>query len=44
MPNGLVCHTDTFDFSDKDSGELSKDYKLGCDISRIGILKDYSLT
>lgn len=41
MFNGFVCYIDIFDFFDKDSGELLKDYKLGCDISRIGILKDY---
>lgn len=31
VPNGLVCHTEVFDFYVQDSGELLKDFKLGYD-------------
>ena len=33
-PNGLVCHTEAFDFYAKDSGELLKVFKDGHNIGK----------
>ena len=43
-PNGLVCHTEAFDFYAKDSGELLKVFKDGHNIGKKKIWKTVFLS